>query len=76
MATPDGGVVFRCFLRDWPVLWVVGFEEHFKLNAVGILERQHRTVFALGDRRVVHAEFLDRVSHSSRPARVSTLNPI
>jgi hypothetical protein len=59
MATPDGGVVFRCFLRDWPVLWVVGFEEHFKLNAVGILERQHRTVFALGDRRVVHAEFLE-----------------
>ena len=22
-----------------PVLWVVGFEEHFELNAVGVLER-------------------------------------
>ena len=39
-----------------PVLWVVGFEEHFELNAVGVLERQYRTVFTLGDWRVGDAE--------------------
>ena len=39
--------------------WVVGFEEHLELNAVGVLERQYRTVFALGDRRVGHAELLE-----------------
>jgi hypothetical protein len=41
------------------VLWVVGFEEHLELNAVGVLECQYRTVFALGDRRVGHAELLE-----------------
>jgi hypothetical protein len=40
-------------------LWVVGLEEHFELNAVGVLERQDRTVFALGDRSVNDAELLE-----------------
>jgi len=37
---------------------MVGFEEHLELNAVGILECQDRSVFALGYRGVVHAELL------------------
>ena len=41
------------------MLWVVGFEEHLELYAVGVLERQHRAIFALGDRRVTHAELLE-----------------
>src|SRR6476619_2299631 len=30
-----------------PGLWVVGFEKHRELNAVGVLKCQYRTVFAL-----------------------------
>src|SRR5690242_14485400 len=40
-------------------LWVVGFEEHLKLNAVGILECQYRTIFAIGNSRVRDAELLE-----------------
>ena len=49
----------RMLLKVSPVLWVVGFEEHLELNAVGVLECQYRTVFALGDRGVMHAELLE-----------------
>ena len=38
---------------------MVGLEEHLELNAIGILEWQYRSVFALGDRRVVHVELLE-----------------
>src|ERR1700759_3502489 len=38
---------------------MVSFEEHLELNAIGILEWQDRSVFALGDRRVVDAELLE-----------------
>ena len=40
-------------------LWVFGFEEHLELNAVGVLEGQHRTVLALSDRRVTHTQLLE-----------------
>jgi hypothetical protein len=46
---------------DFAVSWVVGLEEHLELNAVGILECQHRTVFALGNGRVGHAELFEPV---------------
>src|SRR6478735_6430088 len=49
-------VIVAC---DFACLWVVGFEEHFELNAVGVLECQYRTVFGLGDRRMAHAELLE-----------------
>ena len=39
--------------------WVVGLEEHLELNAVGVLECQHRTVFTLGNWRVGHAELFE-----------------
>jgi len=41
------------------VSWVVGFEEHLELNAVGVLECQDRTVFTLGDWRVGDAELFE-----------------
>jgi hypothetical protein len=46
-------------VSEGAVLWVVGFVEHLELNAVGVLERQYRAVFSLGDRRVSHSELLE-----------------
>ena len=48
--TAGSVVADNVLLAISPGLWVVGFEKHRELNAVGVLKCQYRTVFALGDR--------------------------
>jgi hypothetical protein len=52
------GTATKAHIPTARALWVIGFEEHLELNAVGILERQHRAILALSDRGVNYAELL------------------